>query len=146
LRVLELFLYAVDISTRHLSPNLSRKIKKEEGKKKIKTPIPFCSAVLKGGQAICLLGHSPVGNRRGGGAMTGTSMLYHYFRKFDGNVCMDWRLTNDLNTTLQTTKGKTELVNTKAFETFLNPDFKGSEPGSCQGAGHTYGVHSLILL
>ena len=70
-----------------------------------------------------------------GGTMTGTSMLYHYFRKFDGNVCMDWRLTNDLNTSLQTTNGKTELVNTKAFETFLNPDFKGSEPGSCQGAG-----------
>ena len=63
------------------------------------------------------------------------TMLYHYFRKFDGNVCTDWRLTHDLTTSLETTDGKAERVNSRAFEQFLNPDFKGSEPGSCQGAG-----------
>ena len=73
--------------------------------------------------------------RRAGPRMTGTTMLYHYFRKFDGNVCMDWRLTSDLSTSLQTTSGKTERVNSKAFEQFLNPEFKGTEAGSCQGAG-----------
>jgi hypothetical protein len=68
--------------------------------------------------------------------MSGTTMmLYHYFRKFDGNVCMDWRLTSDLSTSLQTTDGKTARVNSQAFEQFLNPKFKGSEAGSCQEAG-----------
>ena len=64
-----------------------------------------------------------------------TMMLYHYFRKFDGNVCMDWRLTSDLSTSLQTTDGKTARVNSQAFQQFLNPNFKGSEAGSCQEAG-----------
>jgi hypothetical protein len=64
-----------------------------------------------------------------------TMMLYHYFRKFDGNVCMDWRLTSDLSTSFQTTDGKTARVNSQAFEQFLNPNFKGSEAGSCQEAG-----------
>jgi len=62
-------------------------------------------------------------------------MLYHYFKKIDGNVCMDWRLTSDLSTSLQTGDGKTKRVNAKAFEQFLNPDFKGADAGSCQGAG-----------
>mmetsp|Transcript_45748 Transcript_45748/g.73753 ORF Transcript_45748/g.73753 Transcript_45748/m.73753 type:complete len:92 (-) Transcript_45748:92-367(-) len=64
------------------------------------------------------------------------TMLYHYFKKIDGNVCMDWRLTSDLSTSLQTGDGKTKRVNTKAFEQFLNPDFKGADAGSCQGAGY----------
>ena len=63
------------------------------------------------------------------------TMLYHYFRKFDGNVCTDWRLTHDLTASLETADGKAKRVNSKAFEEFLNPDYKGSEPGSCQGAG-----------
>lgn len=62
-------------------------------------------------------------------------MLYHYFRKFDGNVCLDWRLTSDLSTSLQTIDGKTARVNSQAFEQFINPKFKGSEAGSCQEAG-----------
>jgi hypothetical protein len=49
---------------------------------------------------------------------------------------MDWRLTNDLSTTLKTVEGQTKRVNSRAFEMFLNPQFKGSEPGSCQGAGY----------
>jgi hypothetical protein len=52
-------------------------------------------------------------------------------------VCTDWRLTHDLTASLETTDGKAERVNSQAFEQFLNPDFKGSEPGSCQSAGDT---------
>ena len=62
------------------------------------------------------------GSREGGWsvAMAGTTKLYHYFRKFDGNVCMDWRLTSDLNTSLQTTDGKTKLVHDKILRTIAN--------------------------
>ena len=65
------------------------------------------------------------------------TMLYHYFKKIDGNVCMDWRLTSDLSTSLQTGDGKTKRVNAKAFEQFLNPDFQGVDAGTCQGAGQS---------
>ena len=53
---------------------------------------------------------------------------------------MDWRLTSDLSTSLQTNDGKTKRVNAKAFEQFLNPDFKGAEAGSCQSAGQAVGI------
>ena len=52
-----------------------------------------------------------------------------------GNVCTDWRLTHDLTTSLKTAGSGTARVNTKAFEMFLNPSFKGAEAGSCQGLG-----------
>ena len=94
-----------------------------------------------------------------------TTMLYHYFRQVNGalahlapgtrfftrtpdvgahaltvwsvagNVCTDWRLTHDLTTSLKTAGSGTARVNTKAFEMFLNPSFKGAEAGSCQGLG-----------
>ena len=37
-------------------------------------------------------------------------MLYPYFRKFDGNVCTDWRLTHDLTASLETADGKAKRV------------------------------------
>lgn len=42
-----------------------------------------------------------------------TTNLYHYFRKFDGNVCTDWRLTHDLTASLETAGGKAARVNSK---------------------------------
>jgi len=68
--------------------------------------------------------------------MSGTMMLYEYHRTFIGNVCLDWRLTNDINTKLHTSDGKDAVVNSKAFEQFLNPQYAGKEDGSCQGAGY----------
>ncbi|EKX31088.1 hypothetical protein GUITHDRAFT_122704 [Guillardia theta CCMP2712] len=64
------------------------------------------------------------------------SMLYHYHRKFTGNVCTDWRLTHDLHTLVEGEDGKSKLVKSKAFEQFLNPDYAGTEAGSCQEAGY----------
>eukprot|EP00961_Rhodomonas_salina_P045171 606745-Rhodomonas_salina.1 len=62
-------------------------------------------------------------------------MMYEYFRKVQGNVCMDWTLTHDLLTTVETKEGP-KTVNTQAFKQFLNPEWEGTEPGSCQSLGY----------
>eukprot|EP00287_Rhodomonas_sp_CCMP768_P012661 CAMPEP_0196718040 /NCGR_PEP_ID=MMETSP1091-20130531/1332_1 /TAXON_ID=302021 /ORGANISM="Rhodomonas sp., Strain CCMP768" /LENGTH=88 /DNA_ID=CAMNT_0042058603 /DNA_START=214 /DNA_END=480 /DNA_ORIENTATION=- len=62
-------------------------------------------------------------------------ILYQYHRKIQGNVCMDWHLTNDLLTSLQTQDGP-KTVNSQAFKQFLNPQYAGTEAGSCQSLGY----------
>lgn len=42
---------------------------------------------------------------------------------------MDWTLTHDLLTTVETKEGP-KTVNTQAFKQFLNPEWEGTEPGA----------------
>eukprot|EP00281_Chroomonas_sp_CCMP1168_P028856 CAMPEP_0206244168 /NCGR_PEP_ID=MMETSP0047_2-20121206/18007_1 /ASSEMBLY_ACC=CAM_ASM_000192 /TAXON_ID=195065 /ORGANISM="Chroomonas mesostigmatica_cf, Strain CCMP1168" /LENGTH=90 /DNA_ID=CAMNT_0053669357 /DNA_START=53 /DNA_END=325 /DNA_ORIENTATION=+ len=67
-----------------------------------------------------------------------TQRLYEYLHKVTGNVCTDWRLAHPQVTTFENKHQQHQVVNGKAFKTFIKKGYVDGDPGSCQDAGYTW--------